>query len=301
MKKIGKFIICFIFIIGIVGCTKEVDTDQDNDLSDVQDEINEEHETIDAQYASMPNEFFNRRFSKDENNKIYFGWSGKVYRANPDGDMLEVLFSADDFNLIINNVKYYNNNLYLSYLSLSKDPGIGRIDIDSGEFTILYESKDYFFIDMYFHDSKMYVDAAIRPNEDYVCITFDINSENGTLTNFTANGNKSPAYMQSEYVKNKYANLFDKEDKYLNSTIVAYDNNDNVYLFSQGNDKEICKLNLKTGDTNYYTMNGHYSTNGFPLDIINDKVYSSSIYGIVSFDLNFENMKYIIKGYEPLE
>lgn len=301
MKKILNIIICFIFIIGLVGCTNEVNTDQKNDISDVQDEINDEHETIDAQFASMPNDFFNTKFSKDENNMIYFGWSGKVYRANSDGDMLEVLFSADDFNLIINNVKYYNNNLYLSYLSLSKDPGIGRIDLDSGEFTILFESKDYFFINMYFHDRKMYVDAGIRPDEDYVCITFDINSENGTLTNFRTNGNKSPLYVQSEYVKSKYADLFDKEDKYLDSTIVAYDNSENVYLFSQGNDKEICKLNLRTGETNYYTMNGHYGEMGSPLDIIDDKVYASSIHGIVSFDLNFENMNYIIKGYEPLE
>lgn len=300
MRKITKFAIIYICLISLIGCTKN--NENDNNIKSNDKSVTQQDTAVDSIYSSMPDVFFNSMFSKDENDSIYFAWDNNIYRTNKDGDMLEVLFSGKDQGFGIIASQYFNGYVYFIYgphpdISRTAINGIGKIDLNNHQFTSIYNTNNYRPSTIRIYNDKMYIESSSLDSDSYNCFIFDFNDREGTIKN-PIMSDKSILFTQSNYIKNKHPNIFSNTVNSLETLIIGYNNN-LVYFVSFGNENEVTSLNLETGEEKLYSIRKHYKSNynpGTPFDIIDGKIYSVSIYGVVSFDSNFENMKYIIKA-----
>ena len=297
MLKIYKSLLCITCVFCLIGCThNSTDTQKTNPIEEKNNDLEDDNLKLD--FSTTSDDFFNVAFCKDDSGNIYFPYGEKIYKTNSNEDFLEVFF--DQEGMVYKSIKYYNNHIYFSYVNPPYGPGIAKINMTGTDF-IKFETPNYFPSCLYLMNNKIYADVeinldrAIDEDSDEGVISFDIDNQNGDLSNFQSYKSKSLRFRKSEYIKNKYPDLSYENELLMKGSIANCDKNNNIYFINQGNINDIFRLNLKTNQKGYFSVNDHLSTVRPHLDIVDDKVYTVSYYGAVSFDMEFENMKYIIK------
>ncbi|MCD8028107.1 MAG: hypothetical protein LUF02_05510 [Erysipelotrichaceae bacterium] len=156
-KKMNIIILVFCFLL-ILACNNNVtnNTNQSNDDTTDNEEITNIEYTI-------PDEFFNKIFSQDEEGNIYFHLGRYIYCMdyNYDVHVFYDCWYGDNYYLM--DCKYYDGYIYSFAINYNEDDSnhgwnLVRIDVDSQEFELLcFVEIPTSFEDMSIYDNCLYL------------------------------------------------------------------------------------------------------------------------------------------------
>lgn len=165
MKKSIIKILIFVLCLTSIGCSSHIPEKQNN--SQTESTIKTSKEIPEFEFPDM---CFNRFFSKDEKNNIYFKAGKKLYKMDSQQKLLAISDLLIDNKYLITHTVYNNNSIYLLVLCVNQNKkegtGIAKMDVDGHNFQYLFDIKESITSDIFIYNHNIY----INPNsyEDYL-------------------------------------------------------------------------------------------------------------------------------------
>ncbi len=268
-------VLCFVFISA---CSNNVtnNTNQSND-----DTIDNE-ETTNIEYE-IPDEFFNKIFSQDEDGNIYFHLGRYIYcmDSNYNVNIFYDCWYEDNYYLM--DCKYYDGYIYSFAINYDEDDSnngwnLVRIDVDSLEFEFLcfveiQTSFDYINI----YDNRLYLIA----NDKMRAYSLDDFSN----------------YEDMDYTYFKERNDFYNENYFDDDTYFGIKHVYNNYLYRiDSYNEQVIKYDILTSEETNYSVD----YDELEMDLIGDiwlvSYTNDNIGYIVMYNLDFSERTVLLEA-----
>ncbi len=170
MEKVNEMIkkniiiilsLCLCFVL--FGCSSQKSEETNPETEEIINKIPE---------FEFPDSCFNRFFSKDEKDNVYFKAGKKLYKMNNHQKLSVVSDLLINNKYLIMYSQYYNNSIYLLLLSVNSavhhKPGIAKINPDGTHFEYLFDVNNTLdIINMFIYNDIIYFNPSTE-NENLI-------------------------------------------------------------------------------------------------------------------------------------